>query len=89
MNIFAKGKKKIILRREDLVKNTRLPSKELSKLFLGNTHFFEHYLLCFSLATTGVSHCTKQEDGNDKYFPEKGSKGKIYSTMFIESFTYQ
>ena len=47
MNIFAKGKKQIILRREDLVKNTRLPSKELSKLFFGNTHFFEHYrLLC-------------------------------------------
>ena len=43
MNIFAKGKKQIILRREDLVKNTRLPSKELSKLFFGNTHFFEHY----------------------------------------------
>jgi hypothetical protein len=43
MNIFAKGKKQIILRREDLVKNTRLPSKELIKLFFGNTHFFEHY----------------------------------------------
>jgi len=44
MNIFAKEKKQIILRREDLVKNTRLLSKELSKLFFGNTHFFEHYL---------------------------------------------
>ena len=43
MNIFAKEKKQIILRREDLVKNTRLLSKELSKLFFGNTHFFEHY----------------------------------------------
>lgn len=70
MNIFAKEKKQIILRREDLVKNTRLLSKELSKLFFGNTHFFEHYrttinnqplwakiLACFGL----VSHCTKQE----------------------------
>lgn len=45
MNIFAKEKKQIILRREDLVKNTRLLSKELSKLFFGNTHFFEHYPL--------------------------------------------
>lgn len=44
MNIFAKEKKQIILRREDLVKNTGLLSKELSKLFFGNTHFFEHYL---------------------------------------------
>lgn len=43
MNIFAKEKKQIILRREDLVKNTGLLSKELSKLFFGNTHFFEHY----------------------------------------------
>ena len=45
MNIFAKEKKQIILRREDLVKNTGLLSKELSKLFFGNTHFFEHYLI--------------------------------------------
>jgi hypothetical protein len=43
MNIFAKEKKQIILRREDLVKNTGLLSKELSKLFFGNTHFIEHY----------------------------------------------
>lgn len=49
MNIFAKEKKQIILRREDLVKNTRLLSKELSKLFFGNTHFFEHYLILLSL----------------------------------------
>ena len=47
MNIFAKEKKQIILRREDLVKNTRLLSKELSKLFFGNTHCFEHYLGLF------------------------------------------
>ena len=49
MNIFAKEKKQIILRREDLVKNTRLLSKELSKLFFGNTHFFEHYQNFFEL----------------------------------------
>lgn len=47
MNIFAKEKKQIILRREDLVKNTGLLSKELSKLFFGNTHFFEHYQFIF------------------------------------------
>jgi len=57
MNIFAKGKKQIILRREDLVKNTRLPSKELSKLFLGNTHFLEHYHKKSLLAQLQIVYC--------------------------------